>query len=71
LGDALLQAGQPEKAEDVYRKDLDWHQNNGWALFGLWQSLAAQGKSEEADETYKKFRYAWRNADTNLTRSRI
>ena len=71
LGDALLQAGQPKKAEEVYRKDLDWHQNNGWALFGLWQSLAAQGKSEEADEIYKKFRHAWRNADTNLTRSRI
>jgi tetratricopeptide (TPR) repeat protein len=71
LGDALLQAGQPKKAEEVYRTDLDWHQNNGWALFGLWQSLAAQGKSEEADQIYKKFMHAWRNADTNLTRSRI
>ncbi|HAZ78421.1 MAG TPA: hypothetical protein DCX08_00670, partial [Porticoccaceae bacterium] len=36
LGDALLEAGRAAEAEIVYRQDLDWHKNNGWALFGLW-----------------------------------
>ena len=71
LGAALLEAGRAIDAEAVYRQDLSWHKNNGWALFGLWQSLASQGKSEEAKSVFKDFEYAWRNADTRLSRSRM
>ena len=46
LGAALLKAGRAEEAEAVFRRDLRWHQNNGWSLFGLTQALEAQGKSE-------------------------
>ena len=71
LGAALLEAGRAVEAEAVYRQDLAWHKNNGWALFGLWQSLASQGKSEEAKSVFKDFEHAWRNADTRLSRSRM
>ena len=71
LGAALLEAGRAIDAEAVYRQDLSWHKNNGWALFGLWQSLASQGKSKEAKEVFNDFEYAWRNADTQLVRSRM
>jgi tetratricopeptide (TPR) repeat protein len=71
LGAALLEAGRAAEAEAVYRQDLAWHKNNGWALFGLWQSLAAQGKSSEAKKVFIDFEHAWRNADTKLVRSRM
>lgn len=71
LGAALLEAGRAAQAETVYRQDLAWHKNNGWALFGLWQSLAAQGKSGEAKKVFNEFEHAWRNADTQLVRSRM
>ena len=44
LGAALLQAGRPLNAEAVYREDLRRHPENGWALYGLAQSLTAQQK---------------------------
>ena len=71
LGAAFLKAGRAAEAETVYRQDLEWHQNNGWALFGLWQSLAAQGKALEAEETFKAYKHAWRDADTKLSGSRF
>ena len=43
LGAALLQAGRAGEAEAVYRQDLKSFPANGWSLFGLRQSLAAQG----------------------------
>ena len=48
LGAALLRAGRPEDAEVVYLEDLRRHPENGWALYGLAQSLAAQHKDAEA-----------------------
>ncbi len=71
LGAALLEAGRAEEAEAVYRKDLEWNQQNGWANFGLYQALEAQGKVEEAKLVYRQFEGMWRNADVELTRSRI
>ena len=71
LGAALLEAGRAPEAVAIYRQDLAWHKNNGWALFGLWQSLASQGKSSEAKKVFNDFEHAWRNADTQLVRSRM
>jgi hypothetical protein len=42
-GEALLQAKKPADAEKVFRADLERTPHNGWSLYGLWQSLAAQG----------------------------
>ena len=71
LGAALLEAGQPGEAEAVYREDLRRNRANGWSLFGLAQSLKAQGKTEEASEVTAQFRNAWARADVTLTSSRF
>ena len=71
LGAALLKAVQPEAAEAVYRRDLRWNQNNGWALFGLHQALVAQGKSSEAEQIYREWQTAWTYADVELTASHL
>jgi len=71
LGAALLEAGKAEEAEAVYRRDLRWNQNNGWALFGLAQSLDAQDKDEEAMPVRAAYEEAWHNSDAMLARSRL
>jgi len=69
LGAALLKAGRPAEAETVYREDLKRFPSNGWSLFGLAQSLEAQGKS--ADSARREFQRAWSDADIVLTGSRF
>jgi tetratricopeptide (TPR) repeat protein len=71
LGAILLEAGQPERAEAVYREALDIHPDNGWSLIGLAQSLDAQGREAEAREVERAFRTAWDRADIRLTGSRF
>lgn len=71
LGAVLLAAGRPAEAETVYRKDMEWNQQNGWATFGLAQALEAQGKQQEAIITKRQFDSLWRNADIKLERSRL
>jgi hypothetical protein len=39
LGGLLLEHGQLEEAEDVFRKDLRFHPRNPWALVSLIQCL--------------------------------
>jgi tetratricopeptide (TPR) repeat protein len=70
LGAALLEADKPAEAEAVYREDLRQYPKNGWSLFGLAQSLKAQGKDADAAEAQKQFEEAWKNADVTLTSSR-
>ena len=71
LGAVLLQAGRAGEAERVYREELHRNPGNGWSLFGLAQSLQAQGKVADADATRGQFAAAWRNADIRLTASRM
>ena len=71
LGAALLDAGRAEDAEAVYRKDLEWNQQNGWSTFGLAQALKAQGKVQDAIIVKRRFDSFWRNADIELERSRL
>ena len=66
LGSALISAQKFKEAEKVYRRDLDWHKNNGWSLFGLHQSLLLQGKTDEAETIHKEFLLAWQQADIKL-----
>ena len=69
LGPALLAAKRPVDAERVYREDLKVHPGNGWSLYGLAQSLRAQGKNAEASKTELAFKKAWPSADVNLSAS--
>ena len=71
LGAILLASDRPQSAEEVYRQDLDRYPRNGWALFGLRQSLQAQGKPNAAKTVQRSFDKAWQNADVTLTASRF
>ena len=69
LGAVLLKAGRVSDAEAVYREDLRRHPDNGWALFGLAETLKAQGRTAEADNARRAFERAWQDADIGLTAS--
>lgn len=61
LGYVLLQAGNPKKAEEVYRRDLQEFPENPWSLLGLSQSLGAQGDEHktDSDAVYKRYQDSW------------
>ena len=63
LGRALLENGQPDAAEAVYREDLRREPANGWALLGLSQALGAEKRTTEAAAARQAFTLAWSGAD--------
>jgi hypothetical protein len=67
LGAAMLRAGQAAEAEQVFRAGLKQSARNGRLLFGLWQSLKAQNKTESASMVEREYREAWRRADVELS----
>lgn len=71
LGAVLIKANNPHEAEGIYREDLRRYPRNGWSLFGLAQSLEAQGKVAEAEMVYQRFKTVWQSTDINLTASRL
>jgi tetratricopeptide (TPR) repeat protein len=71
LGALLLEAGRAADAERIYREDLRRFPDNGWSLFGLAQSLEAQGRGNDAAAVRGRFATAWARADIKLTSSRI
>jgi tetratricopeptide (TPR) repeat protein len=71
LGAVLLDAGRPSEAEAVYREELRRNPANGWSLFGLAESLKAQGRPGEARDVERRLAEAWRHADTRLVASRF
>ena len=71
LGAVLLQAGRAREAEQVYRDDLARNPGNGWSLYGLAQSLRAQGNAAEAARVEAQFGKAWTQADVKLSASRF
>ncbi len=66
LGGMLLQAGDPVAAEKVFRADLERHPRNPRSLFGLMESLKAQGRTADAQWVQRQFEAAWTNSDTKL-----
>jgi len=66
LGAALLRSGDPAAAEMVFREGLRRSPNNGRMLFGLRESLRAQGKTDEMVWVEREFQSAWKNADVQL-----
>lgn len=66
LGAVLMSAGRYAQAEQVYREDLKYWPENGWALFGLSECLKARGASAEAQEAQQRFEKAWSRADTKI-----
>jgi tetratricopeptide (TPR) repeat protein len=71
LGAVLLEAGRAAEAQEVYEEDLGKYPENGWSLYGLQQSLIAQGKKAEAGTVKKRLEQAWAGADISLSASRM
>ncbi|MDP9146714.1 MAG: hypothetical protein M3N22_03585 [Acidobacteriota bacterium] len=66
LGGALLLSGNAAQAEKVFRADLEQYPRNPRSLFGLWKSLEAQKKDEDAKWVQREFETAWKDADVTL-----
>lgn len=66
LGTHLLNTDQAAKAEDVFRKDLEQARDNGWSLMGLYLSLEAQNKTQEAQKIKARFDQIWENSDIEI-----
>jgi tetratricopeptide (TPR) repeat protein len=62
LATALLRNGQAKEAESVFREALLKRPRDGRLLFGLWQSLKAQGRDDEAELVQIRFNAAWKDA---------
>jgi tetratricopeptide (TPR) repeat protein len=54
LGNFLLKLKRPEAAGEVFKEDLVSHPGNGWSLMGMYQSLVARNRHQEA----KKYKQA-------------
>jgi pimeloyl-ACP methyl ester carboxylesterase len=66
LGAALLLNGNAAGAEQVFREDLKENPRNARSLFGLMESLKAQGKRDAASFVEAEFKAAWKNAEVQL-----
>jgi tetratricopeptide (TPR) repeat protein len=67
LGAALLRSGDESQAEAVFRDALATRPRDGRLLYGLWQTLLAQGRAGEAQLVQMQFARAWRGATMPLT----
>ena len=69
LGAILLKAKKFNEAEVIYKEDLKILRQNGWSLMGLYKSLLAQGKMDEAALIKAEYDKAWANADIEIDTS--
>jgi hypothetical protein len=65
-GASLLQAGKAAAAEMVFREGIRRSPRNGRMLFGLMESLKAQGKQQDAESVEREFNANWLKADIHL-----
>ena len=66
LGAALLRAGQAQEAETVFREGMRRTPRNGRMIFGLMESLRAQGKTDSVEAVKKEYEAAWAKADVKV-----
>lgn len=66
LGNAYLKAGKLNEAKKILEKDLRNNNENGWALYGLWQALARKGAKQEALRMKTRFQKAFAKTDVTL-----
>lgn len=67
LGNAYLKANRAKDAAETFEKDLRNNQENGWALYGLWQALTKQKKTADAAKVLVRYKKAFSKADVKLT----
>jgi tetratricopeptide (TPR) repeat protein len=66
LAAELLRNGKAKEAEAVFREAIDTRPRDGRLLFGLWQSLLAQKRDNEATLVEQQFNAAWKEATVKL-----
>jgi len=71
LGAVLMEAGRAREAETVYWDDLKHNPKNAYSYYGLYQSMSAQGKEEQASEFLALYEEEWKDSDIKLTSTRI
>src|ERR1019366_410210 len=71
LGAELLANKQAAMAEAVYRDDLKRNPDNPRSLYGLAESLRAEGKAEEAAKVQERFTRGWSHADITLAPEKV
>ncbi len=69
LGNAYLEAKKYDAARQVFQSDLSVNNENGWALFGLYRALEAQGIKAEANKSLARFKKAFLKADIDIESS--
>lgn len=67
LGNAYLKAGKAREAKETFEKDLLNNNENGWALYGLWQALLKQRKAVDAAKVLARYKKAFARADVRIT----
>jgi tetratricopeptide (TPR) repeat protein len=71
LGALLELKGEHQRARDVFRDSLARIPNNGWALYGLAQTYAREGKVRQAREVEKVLARAWSGERKRLDLARL
>jgi tetratricopeptide (TPR) repeat protein len=71
LGAVLALKGEHQAARDEFRDSLVRIPNNGWALYGLAQTYAREGKAREAREVEKHLEHAWSGERGRLDLARL
>jgi tetratricopeptide (TPR) repeat protein len=66
LGAVLLKVDKPAEAETAFREVLKHFPESGRALHGIELSLRQQGRNAEAKKVQRRFKKAWKHADTAL-----
>ena len=66
LAAALLRNGQAKEGEVIFRVAIEKRPRDGRLLFGLWQSLIAQKRDNEALLVEQQFNAAWKDATVKL-----
>ena len=69
LGAALLADGRAAEAQLVFEADLEQYPMNGWSLYGLTESLNAQGRTARAEAARQRFETVWQFSDVTLSSS--
>jgi tetratricopeptide (TPR) repeat protein len=67
LGGALMASARYTEAERIFRDDLERNRRNGRSLYGLMESLKAQGKTDASRMVELEFQVAWKDADSKLS----
>lgn len=66
LGGVLLMTGNATEAEKVFRGDLERNPRNPRSLFGLSESLKAQGRTYDAGFVDKQFKEVWKGGEVKI-----